>query len=152
MTRNPSPKLVLTQPHSTTILAIDRSPAAQRYRAHVTSAPITGPAAMSAREALEIATLGGARVLNRDDIGALAPGMSADFVSFDRHQVGLAGADHDPVAALVFCAPSNVAHSVINGRVVVEDGRLTTLELDAHLTIHRRLALELAQAARAVPA
>jgi len=111
-----------------------------------------GPAAMSAREALEIATLGGARVLNRDDIGALAPGMSADFVSFDRHQVGFAGADHDPVAALVFCAPSNVAHSVINGRVVVEDGRLTTLELDAHLTVHRRLALELAQAARAVPA
>ena len=111
-----------------------------------------GPSAMSAREALEIATLGGARVLNRDDIGALTPGMSADFVSFDRHQVGFAGADHDPVAALVFCAPSNVAHSVINGRVVVEDGRLTTLELDAHLTVHRRLALELAQAARAVPA
>ncbi len=51
-----------------------------------------------------------------------------------------------------FCAPSNVLHSVINGRVVVDDGRLATLELDAHLTIHRRLALELAQAARAVPA
>ncbi|AST32612.2 hydroxydechloroatrazine ethylaminohydrolase [Ralstonia solanacearum] len=63
-----------------------------------------------------------------------------------------AGADHDPVAALVFCAPSNVSHSVINGRVVDDDGRLATLELDAHLTIHRRLALELAQAARAVPA
>lgn len=111
-----------------------------------------GPAAMGAREALEIATLGGARVLGRDDIGALAPGMSADFVSFDRHQPGLAGADHDPVATLVFCAPSNVSHSVINGRVAVVDGRLATLELDAHLTIHRRLALELAQAARAVPA
>ncbi|OAI73581.1 hypothetical protein RSP797_05915 [Ralstonia solanacearum] len=107
---------------------------------------------MGAREALEIATLGGARVLGRNDIGALAPGVSADFVSFDRHQPGLAGADHDPVAALVFCAQSNVSHSVINGRVVVDDGRLATLELDAHLTIHRRLALELAQAARAVPA
>ena len=51
-----------------------------------------GPAAMGAREALEIATLGGARVLNRDDIGALAPGMSADFVAFDMSGVGYAGA------------------------------------------------------------
>lgn len=46
----------------------------------------------------------------------------------------------------------NMAHSVINGHVVVEDGRLTTPELDAHLTVHGKLALELAQAARAVPA
>ncbi|AXW14669.1 8-oxoguanine deaminase [Ralstonia solanacearum] len=111
-----------------------------------------GPAAMGAREALEIATLGGACVLNRDDIGALAPGMSADFVSFDRRQVGFAGADHDPVAALVFCAPSGVSHSVINGRVVVDNRRLVTLELGAHLSVHRKLALELAQTARAVPA
>ncbi|WP_354688202.1 8-oxoguanine deaminase, partial [Cupriavidus plantarum] len=50
-----------------------------------------GPAAMSARAALEIATLGGARVLNRDDIGALAPGMSADVVAFDMSGVGYAG-------------------------------------------------------------
>ncbi len=67
-----------------------------------------GPDAMTAREALEIATLGGAKVLDRDDIGALAPGMAADFVSFDLRQHAFAGALHDPVAALVFCAPSQV--------------------------------------------
>ena len=99
-----------------------------------------GPAAMSAREALEIATLGGARVLNRDDIGALAPGMSADFVAFDMSGVGYAGAGHDPVAALVFCTPANVSTSVINGRVVVDDGRLLTADLPVVLSLHRDLA------------
>lgn len=102
-----------------------------------------GPAAMSAREALEIATLGGARVLNRDDIGALAPGMSADFVAFDMEDVGYAGAGHDPVAALVFCTPANVSSSIINGRVVVEDGRLLTADLPVVLGQHRRLARSL---------
>ena len=99
-----------------------------------------GPAAMSAREALEIATLGGARVLNRDDIGALAPGMSADFVAFDMSQVGFAGAGHDPVAVLVFCTPANVAASVINGREVVRDGALLTADLPNVLLRHRALA------------
>lgn len=108
-----------------------------------------GPAAMSAREALEIATLGGARVLNRDDIGALAPGMSADFVAFDMEDVGYAGAGHDPVAALVFCTPANVSSSVINGRVVVEDGRLLTADLPVVLGQHRHLACSLFERAAA---
>lgn len=99
-----------------------------------------GPAAMGAREALEIATLGGARVLGRDDIGALAPGMSADFVAFDMSGVGYAGAGHDPVAALVFCTPTDVSTSVINGRVVVRDGHLLTADLPRVLTHHRELA------------
>lgn len=89
-----------------------------------------GPDALSARDALEIATLGGARVLNRDDIGALAPGMAADFVAFDLRTPQFAGALHDPVAALVFCAPPQAAYSVVNGRVVVREGRLTTLEIE----------------------
>ena len=107
-----------------------------------------GPAAMGAREALEIATLGGAKVLNRDDIGALAPGMSADFVAFDMSAVGYAGAGHDPVAALVFCTPGTVSASVINGRVVVRDGVLLSADLPTVLTEHRRLARELAAARR----
>lgn len=107
-----------------------------------------GPAAMGAREALEIATLGGARVLNRDDIGALAPGMSADFVAFDMSAVGYAGAGHDPVAALVFCTPGTVSTSVINGRVVVRDGVLLSADLPTVLTEHRRLARQLAAARR----
>ncbi|WP_422648783.1 8-oxoguanine deaminase [Cupriavidus sp. H18C1] len=107
-----------------------------------------GPAAMGAREALEIATLGGARVLNRDDIGALAPGMSADVVAFDMSAVGYAGAGHDPVAALVFCTPGTVSTSVINGRVVVRDGVLQSADLPTVLAEHRRLARELAAVRR----
>jgi cytosine/adenosine deaminase-related metal-dependent hydrolase len=107
-----------------------------------------GPDAMGAREALEIATLGGARVLGRDDIGALASGMAADLVAFDLHTVGLAGALTDPVAALVFCAPQAVHWSVIHGRVVVRAGRLTTLDLLPHLERHNALARALAATAR----
>ncbi|MCY1306210.1 8-oxoguanine deaminase [compost metagenome] len=102
-----------------------------------------GPDAMTAREALEIATLGGAKVLNRDDIGALAPGMAADFVAFDLNQIAFAGALHDPLAALVFCAPAQVSHSVINGRVVVQGGRLVTVDLPRVLERHNRLAHQL---------
>ncbi|MBB5200502.1 cytosine/adenosine deaminase-related metal-dependent hydrolase [Glaciimonas immobilis] len=107
-----------------------------------------GPDAMTARQALEIATLGGAKVLNRDDIGALKPGMSADLVIFNLNQVSYAGALHDPVAALVFCTPSNVAYSVVNGRVVVRQGQLTTVDLGNVLERHNKLAHNLAEAAR----
>ena len=107
-----------------------------------------GPAAMTAREALEIATLGGAQVLGRDDIGALAPGMSADLVAFDLRGVTHAGAGHDPVAALVFCHSVNAALSVIDGRVRVREGRLVDVELAPLLVRHRSLARSLYEAAR----
>ncbi|MFO1228454.1 MAG: 8-oxoguanine deaminase [Roseateles sp.] len=107
-----------------------------------------GPAAMTAREALEIATLGGAQVLGRDDIGALAPGMSADVVAFDLRGPAHAGAGHDPVAALVFCQPATVALSIINGRVRVRGGQFVDLELAPLLAHHRRLAKQLYEAAR----
>jgi cytosine/adenosine deaminase-related metal-dependent hydrolase len=102
-----------------------------------------GPDAMTARAALELATLGGARVLNRDDIGALKPDMAADFVAFRLDGVGLAGALHDPVAALIFGAPASVALSVINGRVVVRDGQLATIDLPRVIERHNRLSREL---------
>lgn len=107
-----------------------------------------GPDAMTARQALEVATLGGAKVLNRDDIGALKPGMSADIVMFDLRQIGFAGALHDPVAALVFCTPPNVACSIINGRVVIRDGQITTIDLGHVIERHNALAFTLAEAAR----
>ncbi|MES2038099.1 MAG: 8-oxoguanine deaminase [Pseudomonadota bacterium] len=107
-----------------------------------------GPDAMTARQALEVATLGGAKVLNRDDIGALKPGMSADIVMFNLKQIGYAGAWHDPVAALVFCTPSDVAYSIINGRVVVREGQITSIDLPVVMERHNRLAHQLAEAAR----
>jgi cytosine/adenosine deaminase-related metal-dependent hydrolase len=102
-----------------------------------------GPGALSAREALALATRGGAAVLGRDDIGSLAPGMAADLVAFDLNAPGFAGAWHDPVAALVFCAPARVALSVIDGRIVVREGQLTALELAPLLERHNRLARRL---------
>jgi cytosine/adenosine deaminase-related metal-dependent hydrolase len=115
----------------------------------VAHGPVRGPAALTAREVLEIATLGGARVLGRDDIGALAPGMAADIVGIPLDEVGLAGAHHDPLAALLFCHVPRVEWSVVNGKVVVRDGQLATLELPRLIERHNRLAAQLADAARA---
>ncbi len=112
----------------------------------VAHGPVKGPSAMSAREALEIATLGGAKVLGRDDIGALVPGMAADIVTVPLDEIGTAGALQDPLAALLFCQVPRVRHSIVNGRVVVRDGRITTLELPLLVERHNRLAAQLAQA------
>jgi cytosine/adenosine deaminase-related metal-dependent hydrolase len=98
------------------------------------------PKALTAREALELGTLGGARVLGRTDIGSLKPGMAADFIAFDMNQIGYAGAMHDPVAALLFATSVNVSYSIINGRVVVRAGRLTTLEIEPLIEHHNRIA------------
>ncbi len=88
------------------------------------------PLAMKAREALEIATLGGAAVLGRADIGALVPGMAADLIAFDLTTIDYAGAAiHDPVAALIFCAPQKVDLAIVNGRVLVEEGQMVGVEL-----------------------
>jgi len=115
----------------------------------VAHGPVKGPSALTAREVLEMATLGGARVLNRDDIGALEPGMAADIVSVALDDIGLTGAHHDPLAALLFCHVPRVKHSIVNGRVVVRDGQIATLDLPALIARHNRLAGELAAAAYA---
>jgi cytosine/adenosine deaminase-related metal-dependent hydrolase len=99
-----------------------------------------GVGAMSAREMLEIGCLGGARVLGRDDIGALAPGMAADFVTLPLDDIGLAGALHDPLAALLLCQVPRVRHSVVQGRRVVIDGELATIELAPLMQRHRQLS------------
>ena len=75
-------------------------------------------------------------MLGRDDIGHLAPGMAADFVAFTVDGLRHAGARHDPVAALVFCGAGDVAASVIDGRVVVREGQLSTLDLGPHVERH----------------
>jgi len=104
-----------------------------------------GPAEMSARDALALATRGGAQVLGRPDIGHLAPGMCADLALFDLRTLGFAGgAVHDPVGALLLCASPQAAWTVVNGRVVVREGQLATLDLGPLLERHNRLARQLA--------
>ena len=99
---------------------------------------------MTAREALDLATLGGAQVLGRDDIGALEVGKCADFFSLDLETVAYAGALHDPVAAVLFCAPQPARTTVINGRVVVQDGRIATMDMRPVVAAHNRCAARLA--------
>ena len=104
-----------------------------------------GPAEMSARDALAMATRGGAQVLGRPDIGHLAPGMCADLALFDLGTLGFAGgAVHDPVGALLLCASPQAAWTVVNGRVVVREGQLATLDLGPALERHNQLARQLA--------
>jgi cytosine/adenosine deaminase-related metal-dependent hydrolase len=85
--------------------------------------------ALTARGALELATLGGARVLGRDDIGAIAPGMAADFIAVNLDRPAFAGAQADVVAALVLCQCDAVDYSFIHGRRVVDQGRLVPVDL-----------------------
>ena len=101
------------------------------------------PAALTARDALRMATRGGARVLGRDDIGQLAPGMAADLVAFRLDDIAYAGAGGDPLAALVFCAPARVSLSYIHGREIVRDGRLVTADERALAARQRLLAARL---------
>lgn len=102
------------------------------------------PTAMSAREALWLATRGGADVLNRSDaLGQLAPGYCADLVAWRLDDIGFAGGLADPLATLLFSAPRRVAYSLINGKVVVREGQLTTLELPLLVERHNRLSLQL---------
>ena len=95
---------------------------------------------MSAREALELATLGGAAVLQRDDIGSLEAGKAADLVAFRIDGLHHAGALGDPVAALLTCAPGPAWLSIINGKVIIEAGELKGVDLGALVEKHNRIS------------
>jgi 8-oxoguanine deaminase len=98
-----------------------------------------GSTSLSARKVLEMATVGGASLLGRDDIGTLAPGKAADLIAIDLNRVEYAGAG-DPVAAAVFCGPPRVDFSVVNGKIVVEDGELVGLDLATVVREHNQMA------------
>jgi cytosine/adenosine deaminase-related metal-dependent hydrolase len=99
---------------------------------------------MTAREALEIATRGGAAVLGRSDIGSLAVGKCADFCAIDLNAVNYAGGLADPVAAVIFCAPQRVSYTVVHGRVIVAGGEIMTFDLPATVREHNGHAARLA--------
>jgi cytosine/adenosine deaminase-related metal-dependent hydrolase len=101
------------------------------------------PAGLTGLEALELATLGGAKVLGRDDVGSIKPGQCADFIGFKLNRLDYAGALHDPPSAIVFCAPQRVDLSVINGKIVVEDGELRTLDVGRVIERHNAISKKL---------
>jgi cytosine/adenosine deaminase-related metal-dependent hydrolase len=90
-----------------------------------------------------MATRGGADVLGRSDIGSLAVGKCADFFAIDLNRLDYAGALHDPVAALVFCAPQRVDLNVVHGRLIVENGQLLTVDLPKLVEKHNQAARRL---------
>jgi 8-oxoguanine deaminase len=101
-----------------------------------------GAGALKARQALHMATVGGAKCLGRDDVGSLEVGKRADVALFDLRDIGYSGAE-DPVTALVLCAPRQVETLIVEGRVVVENHELKTLTIEPLLARHWRLAAKL---------
>jgi 8-oxoguanine deaminase len=101
------------------------------------------PPLMTARQVLEIATRGGASVLGRSDIGSLEAGKCADFFAVNLNHLGYAGGLHDPVAALVFCAPVTADYTVVGGTTIVEGARLKTYDQDLLVEEHNKAAADL---------
>jgi cytosine/adenosine deaminase-related metal-dependent hydrolase len=98
-----------------------------------------GPAALTAREALRLATRGSAALLGRDDLGAIEPGRCADLAVWSTDRLELAGAE-DPVAGFVLSAPHRVERLLVGGEDVVREGRLVRASEDAIAQEQRRQA------------
>jgi cytosine/adenosine deaminase-related metal-dependent hydrolase len=119
-----------------------------RLRAGLMGASLSSedaPPLLTARQSLELATRGGAAVLGRRDIGSLETGKCADFIAINLNQLAYTGALHDPLAALLFCAPQNVDYNVVGGRFVVKNGQLQTVDLAKLVQRHNKAAARLLQ-------
>ncbi|KAK9818361.1 hypothetical protein WJX72_011301 [[Myrmecia] bisecta] len=102
------------------------------------------PDALTAREALRMGTAVGAAVLNRTDIGQIAPGFAADIVGWRTAVPAFCGVE-DEVAALVFCSPGlgSVDLSIINGKVIIKDGKFVHMDLQKLMAEHHQCAARL---------
>lgn len=99
---------------------------------------------MSIRDALRVATRGGAGCLGRDDIGSLEPGKRADIALVGIDGLEFAGAEADPVAAVLLCSPRRVRHLFVDGSPVVRDGRLVNADEEAIAVAGHRVARRIA--------
>ncbi len=112
--------------------------------ARLDAAPsLRGGDILTARQALRIATRGGADVLGRPDLGSLEPGKAADFCAVSMNRLEYAGAQSDPVAALLFAAPTRVDYTYVHGKAVVAGGELVTADVSEIVREHNRLAVGL---------
>jgi 8-oxoguanine deaminase len=105
-----------------------------------------GPSDMTPRDALRLATRGGAEVLGRaHELGQLKAGFCADIAMFRTDTLSMAGgAVHDPVGALLLCASDKADYTIVNGRVVVRQGQITTVDMGPLIERHNQLAMQLA--------
>lgn len=107
-----------------------------------------GPDAMTAEQVLEMATLGSARLLGRSDIGSLEVGKAADIAVFELNKLEYTGSLADPLAALIFSGINHEADlTIVNGKIVVEHGRLVGIDEEEIITHGNRLAFGLLQRA-----
>ena len=98
---------------------------------------------LNARQALWLATTGGAKVLNRDDIGSIRLGNCADFAIYDLSNLELAGAVDDPIGALIFCGPLKSKYTICNGKILSEDNNIINLDIEEIITKHNTLSQSL---------
>jgi cytosine/adenosine deaminase-related metal-dependent hydrolase len=101
---------------------------------------------MTPRDALRLATRGGAQVLGREhELGQIKAGFCADIAMFRTDTLSMAGgAVHDPVGALLLCASDNADYTIVNGRVVVRQGEIATVDMGPLIERHNQLAMQLA--------
>ena len=101
-------------------------------------------------QVLEMGTLGGAMILNRNDIGSIEENKAADIVMFDtRHRISFAGAIHDPVGSLIASQAIEVKYVLVDGKVVVEDGKVMTVDIEKVIQKQNELAKEIVLKAEA---
>lgn len=100
--------------------------------------------ALPARQSLELATIGGAAVLGRDDIGSLEPGKRADFFTLDLNRIEFAGS-HDPVAAALLCGPVPARDVYVEGNAVINQYAHRTIDEGSLAEKHRDAARRLVE-------
>jgi len=82
-------------------------------------------------------------VLGREDIGSLETGKCADFIAIDLNQLEYAGGLQDPVAAVLFCSPKNIAYNYVHGKAVVSQGHFLPFDIQQHVAKHNQAARRL---------
>ena len=104
---------------------------------------LNGGNSMNARQALWMATAGGAQTLNRDDIGSIKVGNSADFAIYDKNSLELSGSVDDPLAGLIFCGPLKTEWTICNGKIISERNHINNIDLPLTIEKHNKLSLNL---------
>ena len=104
---------------------------------------INGSNSLTARQALWMATAGGAETLNRNDIGKIEVGNSADFSIFNLNCLELAGSIEDPLAGLIFCGPLKTEYTICNGKIIAKNGEIINLDLSTTIEKHNDLSQSL---------
>lgn len=102
-----------------------------------------GASALSARDVLNMATSGGAKILNRPELGKIEVGNAADIIGIDINRLEFSGAQSDLVAASIFCHLGHIDFNMVNGKILVRDRKLLNLDLPVLIEKHNRLAKSL---------